>query len=59
MTEEVKTEKVKTEKVKNLAELKLDLEKANRDLINLQRQQFMVQGIIAYLTQEIQKLGGE
>ena len=46
-------------KSKTLIQLKDDLEKAKRDLQNLGQQQLMVQGIIHYLTQEVQKLEGK
>jgi hypothetical protein len=41
---------------KTLAELKEDRQKAERDFLQFQRQIVMVQGIILYLDNEIQKL---
>ena len=44
---------------KTLAQLKEDRDKAQRDLQALQQQLIMMQGVFAYLNQEIKKLGGE
>ena len=49
-------------KVKTLAQLKEDREKAGQDLNKLQTNLVMVQGVIAYLSNEIDKMeqgGGE
>lgn len=48
-----------TKKFKTLEQLKEDREKATRDLQSLQQQLVMVQGVMAYLGQEIRKLEGE
>ncbi len=47
---------VKKEKGKSLTQLKEDRDKAQRDLQSLQKQTVMVQGVFAYLNQEIRKL---
>lgn len=46
----------KKERGKSLTQLKEDKDKAQRDLQSLQQQTVMIQGVVAYLTQEIRKL---